>query len=144
MIGKTDFILYDREEFGLKLKKDIPMNMQSKGMGGLCALECPILEILAYGYTWQETWEDFIFSVINHYEYFVKCDIDSLYEKAQELRKVYESYFEEVAMPLKKGSSKKVIQANIKAEVKAGKSVKQAVVNAMPKAGKAKKKKAKK
>lgn len=42
-------------------------------------------------------------------------------------------------MPLKAGKSRKVIAANIKAEVGAGKPQKQAVTIAMKKAGKARK-----
>ena len=43
-------------------------------------------------------------------------------------------------MPLRKGSSKKVIAANIRTEVRAGRPQKQAVAIAMRKAGKSRKK----
>ena len=46
-------------------------------------------------------------------------------------------------MPLKKGSSKKVIQQNIRTEMAAGKPPKQAVAIAYAKAGKSRKRKAK-
>lgn len=43
-------------------------------------------------------------------------------------------------MPLKKGSSKKVVGENIATEIRAGRPRKQAIAIAMSKAGKAKKK----
>jgi hypothetical protein len=42
-------------------------------------------------------------------------------------------------MPLKRGKSKKVISANIRAEMKAGRSQKQSIAIALRKAGKARK-----
>ena len=47
-------------------------------------------------------------------------------------------------MPLKSGSSKKVVSGNIKKEINAGKPQKQAVAIAMAKAGKSNKDKKKK
>jgi hypothetical protein len=44
-------------------------------------------------------------------------------------------------MPLKSGSSRKVISANIRTEVKAGRPQRQAIAIAMSKAGKSRRKK---